>query len=375
MTLEDRLSTHLKDTSAKLSGPPPPVRLVVAAAGTRRLPRRLAAAGAVLAAGLVLAGTMSLTRSDDPNPPTRVVVTPYAELAGRRQLAGDEVVFTVTADTPSYWRMASLDFYDNGTWKVSGSFSATAPSIDREATGQGDRQTIRQDVEIVSLDAIWLPAASEPVELAVDGGFSVTVDPVTNAMTVPNDRLDSDGLRYSVVSSTPVPTPDQLRNAPRADADTISTIDTAREALPAEIRVQAQELTAGLPSDYDKVIALLDHLRSLDVADAPEPPPDGTDPAVHLLQTGEGSSDEFASALALLARALGIPSRVAVGFTPGEPLTGLGPGTAKGRVTFEVTNHDAHAWTEIYFEGIGWVGFEPTPVMTMPLADRYTPTP
>jgi transglutaminase-like putative cysteine protease len=210
--------------------------------------------------------------------------------------------------------------------------------------------------------------------MAVDGGARLNVDPVTNAMTVPNDRRDSDGLRYSVVSSAAVPTPDQLRDAPQADPEIVGRVHTSLMGVPAEIQAQAQELTAGLPTEYDKVIAIQDHLRSLTHVVDPEDTPSGTDPAVRLLETREGSGGDFASAMALLARTLGVPSRVAIGFTSGERVDDPGDDTTSNLVTFKVTNHDAHAWTEIYFQGIGWVGFEPTPGQSMPLAERYTGT-
>ena len=62
---------------------------------------------------------------------------------------------------------------------------------------------------------------------------------------------------------------------------------------------------------------------------------------------------QFASTMAVMARTLGIPARVAVGFAPGEKL-------AKGG--YLVGAHDAHAWPELYFQGVGWVRFEPTPL-------------
>ncbi len=375
MTLEDRLSTYLKDTSTKLAGRPAQVDVIVAAARPRRLLPRFLLAGGLLAAGLVVVGVlMAPPRRDEPDQPTRVVVSPFAELDGRRAATNEKLVFTVTSETPSYWRIASLDVYQDGIWKAAGNFSASTPSLDEASTRQGDRLTIRHDVEVVDLDAIWLPAAPEPVQIAVDDGAPITVNRETNTMTVPNERLDSNGLRYSVVSSAAVPTPDQLRGAPRVDPEIVGPTYTSPDGVPAEIQAHAHELAAGLTTDYDKVIAILDRLRSFTYVADPEAAPGGTDSAVRLLEAREGSDGDFASVMALLARALGIPSRVAIGFTPGEPVDGSGS-TAPGPVTFEVTNDDAHAWTEIYFQGVGWVGFEPTPGQTMPLAESYSGRP
>jgi hypothetical protein len=86
---------------------------------------------------------------------------------------------------------------------------------------------------------------------------------------------------------------------------------------------------------------------------------DGTGMAViaAFLKAKSGYCIHFASAMAVMARSLGIPSRIAVGFLPG---TRVGLDSA-GRSQFEVTSHDLHAWPELYFEGIGWTRFEPTP--------------
>ncbi|MEO6116667.1 MAG: transglutaminase domain-containing protein, partial [Pseudolysinimonas sp.] len=73
------------------------------------------------------------------------------------------------------------------------------------------------------------------------------------------------------------------------------------------------------------------------------------------LQKKAGYCVHFASAMAVMARVLGIPSRVAVGFQPGQPTT------KDGGTIFNVSTHDLHAWPELYFQGIGWLRFEPTP--------------
>jgi hypothetical protein len=75
---------------------------------------------------------------------------------------------------------------------------------------------------------------------------------------------------------------------------------------------------------------------------------------------------QFASAMAVMARTLGIPSRVAVGFLPGKK-------TADG--SYEITLQDAHAWPELYYEGVGWVRFEPTPATRVQSVPPYSVAP
>jgi hypothetical protein len=84
---------------------------------------------------------------------------------------------------------------------------------------------------------------------------------------------------------------------------------------------------------------------------------------VTFLDSRQGYCEQFAAAFAAMARTLGIPSRVAVGFTPGEPLPEGG---------WSVQGRHSHAWPEIWFAEAGWVGFEPTPGRGAPGAEAYT---
>ena len=86
----------------------------------------------------------------------------------------------------------------------------------------------------------------------------------------------------------------------------------------------------------------------------------GVESVAAFLQQRAGYCVHFASTMAVLARDLGIPARVAVGFTAGEE---------QKDGSHVVKTHDAHAWPELYFGGVGWVAFEPTP------AGARTPTP
>src|SRR5204862_5166960 len=110
--------------------------------------------------------------------------------------------------------------------------------------------------------------------------------------------------------------------------------------------------------------ALRDHLRANYAYDLRVPP--GHDvPALErfLFQTKRGYCEQFAGAFAAMARSVGLPSRVAVGFTPGD---------IQAANSFRVRGKHAHAWPEVYLDGYGWVAFEPTPGRGMPGAEAYT---
>ncbi len=87
------------------------------------------------------------------------------------------------------------------------------------------------------------------------------------------------------------------------------------------------------------------------------------------LRARRGSAQEFSSTFTLMARAVGVPARVAVGFTWGDPVGE--PDLETGRQTYVVSDRHAHAWPEVYFDGLGWVAFEPTPGRGAPSSVGY----
>ena len=129
----------------------------------------------------------------------------------------------------------------------------------------------------------------------------------------------------------------------------------------------SDEVTAGATTDYDRAIAIQRHLRdttrytySLDLG---EPPTNDNgqelDPITAFYETRRGYCTQFATAMIMLARAQGIPARMAIGFIPG---------TREGSSNI-VKASDAHAWPELYFEGSGWLRFEPTTSRSGPPAN------
>jgi transglutaminase-like putative cysteine protease len=137
--------------------------------------------------------------------------------------------------------------------------------------------------------------------------------------------------------------------------------------MPSRVIDLAQALTQDLDTPYDKAVAIRDYLRTLEYTLDIETPPDGTDGVDYFLfEQQKGYCQYFASAMAVLLRASGIPSRMVAGYGPGEQQ--YGPGDTMGRgpeawqdlqQTFVVRN--SHSWVEVFFPGYGWISFEPTP--------------
>ncbi|MBI4200983.1 MAG: transglutaminase domain-containing protein [Chloroflexi bacterium] len=165
--------------------------------------------------------------------------------------------------------------------------------------------------------------------------------------------------RYAITSSVSVATPQELRQAgedyPAWVRDLYLQLP---DTLPQRVEELADSLTAKAKTPYDKAVAISDYLHTLEYRlDIPAPAHDA-DGVDHLLfQVRAGYSDYFASAMAVMLRAVGVPGRVAAGYSFGEM-------DADGNVV--VRDSNSHAWTEVYFPGYGWVEFEPTPGRELP---------
>ncbi|RLV56626.1 transglutaminase domain-containing protein [Aeromicrobium phragmitis] len=137
---------------------------------------------------------------------------------------------------------------------------------------------------------------------------------------------------------------------------------------PPRIAAVARSQTAGLTNDYDRIVALQDWMRADFSYSESSPVAEGYDGSGvevierFLLEEQSGYCVHFSSALAVMARSLGIPARIAVGYAPGDPAGR----TAEGERIYSTSSDSLHAWTEVYFEGVGWVRFDATPGVGRP---------
>ena len=170
------------------------------------------------------------------------------------------------------------------------------------------------------------------------------------------DRLP-ENHPYAMVSFVSLATDEELRNA-STDYDSFITDHYLQlpASLPERVREKAADLTAGQDNPYDKAVAISDYLRgetftySQDIG----PPPrdmDGVD--YFLFETQTGYSDYFASSMVVMLRAVGVPSRLAAGYAPGE--------YDREHNVRVVRDHDSHGWVQVFFPDYGWIDFEPTP--------------
>jgi transglutaminase-like putative cysteine protease len=330
--------------------------------------------GAALAAVAVVAGAVTGPRlpgaeadavidwrNIGEDEPTRVVPSPMVDLRTRIVEQPNVEVFTVRSEVPSYWRITALDEFDGQIWKSSYGTDGADGELPRAVDSAADTESVRQTVTVEALGGVWLPAAFEPRSLDA-GDTDVGWDPDSSTLIVDREVPTSDGMTYEVTSAIPRWTEDQLREVRDDDVPAefreqyTALPDTA--ALRTDVRQRAELVVreAGAERPYDQAMALQDYLRSSRFTyDQTVGPGAGADAlTTFLFRTRRGYCEQFAGAFAAMARAVGLPTRVAVGFTwgaqdPEEP------------TLYRVRGVHAHAWPEVYFHGYGWVPFEPTP--------------
>ena len=294
---------------------------------------------------------------------------PLVDIRGRLSNPSDEVLFSVAAEFPSYWRITSLPDFDGNKWTVSQDLLNTAGgqlASTASITEVGVATTeVTQLVTIQSLAGSFAPVAERPIQLR-SASRSLFYEPESGTLLVSKDGLQQNDI-YQVVSAVVVPSSDTLRFSQSSSPPGAQYVQVPEnDEIPA-LRKVVDDIIQGLSGNYEKLLALQSYFRdnfaySLDV-----PASTSTSATLDFLARRSGYCEQFSSTFALFARLIGIPSRVVIGFTPGEetPI-----GTSNVRL-FNVRSQHAHAWPEVWFDGIGWVLFEPTPGRGAPSAD-YT---
>jgi len=287
---------------------------------------------------------------------SRIELNPLVDIRPQLLTARPAELFTVRAPAPAYWRLTALDRFDGRLW------SPSRPALLRRhgpsaGGGPGGDRALAQEIRVSALDSPWLPAAGRAVRVEAAG---TRLDPETDSLVT---RRGSRAVRaYRVESRLPADRP--ARPGPAAAAPAVPRPDLGRYlALPArfppEVRALAEEFTAGAATPFDRALALEDSLRVRFIYDETAPPGTSVDALENFLFVSHrGYCEQFAGAYAAMARAVGLPARVAVGFTPGRWDEPSG--------AWRVTTREAHAWPEVFLDGIGWTAFEPTPGRVLP---------
>ncbi|MPY95196.1 MAG: DUF4129 domain-containing protein, partial [Acidimicrobiia bacterium] len=267
-----------------------------------------------------------------------------------RNLPGDTIVLRVRADAPDFWRAQTYDEWDGRTWAASGESGPRPPAT------TGDRAPFVQEVRVEAWTDLVV-AAYRPLRVRLPERVSARPGPDESIRAVPGL---APGDRYVVESDRPTVTDDLLRShdpsapgAGGADGRLAPFLQLPGD-VPDRVVALAEEVAGRAPTAYDAIVALEGWLGENTTYTLDIPPlPEGADGVEQFLFVDRrGFCNQIAASLAVMARSLGIPARVATGYVPGE----------RDRVTGEwvVRASDAHAWVEVWFPGLGWQGFDPT---------------
>ena len=306
-------------------------------------------------------------------------VNPWVSIAPRLIEQSDDDLFRVKSKEPAYWRVASLDIFNGVSWESEGDDRETVEGGSGRVAGVArppltHSEDFQQTIEVIGLDGEALPSAPVPaiVHRVEDEGESadgLSFDPFSGNLFA-SDDLD-EGDRFEVTSTLPNVGYKELVDAQPGRPGTIAPryFETGVTITPT-VDDLVRVWTAGAASPYEQLVAIQTELRRFEYS--LDPPKARSNDLVtdFLLRSRTGFCQQFSSAFAVLARHLGYPSRVSVGYLPGErdPVTR----------TAIVRGNDAHAWPEIYFEQYGWIAFEPTPrgdVGALPPAYTSEPIP
>ncbi|MEE8045632.1 MAG: transglutaminase domain-containing protein [Dehalococcoidia bacterium] len=253
---------------------------------------------------------------------------------------GGNVAF-VRSSVASYWRGRVYDTFDAdgndglGLWYSTIDDKRRFRSLFDNSDGSSDRDRYLQTYFVKDDLGSNLLTGYEPL-----------------AVAVPRDRHGqislTPGSTYQVVSKQPETDPDILR---RDQGEWIRKEYGAIPPMFTELHKLTFALVKGAENDFDKASAITSYLQNLEYDELAETPlTPSTDLKRFIIGELPGSAIDFASALTLMARSAGLQSRVATGYLPGEYNAYSGAS--------KITLQDAHAWSEIYFRGAGWIPFD-----------------
>jgi transglutaminase-like putative cysteine protease len=306
--------------------------------------------------------------SGEGNGPSSIqVISPIVSLEANLRESQEVELLAVRTDTPQKLRLTVLDNFDGRDWTQSDLTGGKDHRVDDgqrvpspPGTASAPLKTVRTEVEVGPLDQHWLPVPYSPSTVTIDGDWRYD----SASLTIFSARTTTLGKSYTVESSVPTPTRAQLS---KAEAPVITQDLERYIRLPGGVSPYVQNvlnrLVAGKKTPLEQVLAIQKFLRS---------PPfsyntnvtlgRGSDDIERFLRGHVGFCEQYAATMAYLVRLLGLPSRIAIGF--------VRPSLLRPDGRLRISNHDAHAWPEVYFEGFGWIEFEPTP-----RNDALTPEP
>jgi transglutaminase-like putative cysteine protease len=298
------------------------------------------------------------------NPPDSTALSLIANLRSEETTSASVQMFQATSPDSTYWQVGTLSVFDGTKW---------IPGSDEQQALAGDG--------VYSPPAPYLsyngPLETATITIQNFSGRLLPTPPITQQMVSNSAQLATyfDGLGLAeaatstagetyTVSFAPNTVPEPT-SGPRDLAAIYSALGPARSeylslprGIPKEVLSIARSAVKGAETPVEEVRDLVDYFRGNGFVYTLSPPtiPAGENPLLAFLVTyRKGFCQQYAGAFGVMARELGLPVRLAVGFTAGQPLPGRGD-------VYEVTGADSHVWPEVYLgSALGWVSVDPTP--------------
>ena len=300
------------------------------------------------------AGDKALIDTHNGSDEVTQVVSPLVDIRSRLVNRGNVELFSVRADQPAYWKISSLMDFDGTVWTQGDDDLLLADNA--QLSQPLTNVLLEQTITIKRLGGNLVPSASPLVQTRTSG---LLYSPRGETLVV--DEKLSSGLEINVVSAPFGPAADQLAAATVSGAP-FGSYDLP-SGIPAEATTLALQVTAGAANPYEQVLLLQNWFKTEFKYDLKVQKGHSDDAIRNFLSIRRGYCEQFAGTFAVMARSLGLPARVAVGFTNGD---------LRDDGLYHVFGRNAHAWAEVWFDGIGWVLFDPTPGRGAPGAEAHT---
>lgn len=304
------------------------------------------------------AGAKALLDTRNRDADVTELVSPLVDIRSRLVNRGNVELFTVATQTPRYLGLTSLGQFDGTRWLPLG--EDLRPADGALTTPPDGAETITDQITISRLSGELAPAPRTATSAASQGDRNLLWADQAQALFVDGGLVPR--FKYQVTSVDNDPTPDQLRAATVSGAPNPIYYDLPGN-LPSEVRSVAQGVVAQATTPYDQARALQDWFRTQFKYSLTVQRGHSNDAMLNFLAIRKGYCEQFAGTFAAMARSVGLPTRVMVGFTPG---------ILRGDGLYHVAGRHAHAWDEVWFDGYGWVLFDPTPGRGAPGAEQHT---
>lgn len=302
------------------------------------------------------------------------IFNPMTDLRRDLQRGDDIALLTIRTEDPdpSYLRISVLNRFSGNEWS---SGDRTIPAENRAdgvlppwvgVSRTVDGSTFDYQVSVTDdFQSRWLPTMASLNEIHAAGDWRY--DPDSMDFLATDSDLSTAGLDYTMVA-TKLDLSGVDLNGPSSMPDRVPAEFTELPPeLPPQIAALARTVTRDQASQFARAVTLQNWFRANFVYDLSVEPGNGSDDLLTFVETGptgrRGYCEQFSAAMAVMARSLGIPARVAVGFLTPER-------TGSDQWTYSAW--DLHAWPELYFPGAGWIRFEPTPGARATTVPSYT---